>query len=593
MIRKNKDPVQISLLLTIAIGCLVGLSVGAVLYSTAQSNYHNTMSSFAHSTRLLLNGIEQGVRSHISPAEEVLHHMQHLAAGGELDNKTERERILLLKGILAAPHQISGVEVWDTKEHGLHVAHHGKSGFHIDIEHERDDRELAIMKSLAKKPTQIYWDAPYYHEGETSLLAYSRLDNKKHHIGTAATGVSISELSSLINTLGEAQQMTAFITYDDQHVLAHPDLLDPKILNKISAGKSLLHITALKTPLLKTLFEEGYPANPPKKDGFVIRRIKNENGGYFMFTKSLKGFSQKPWTIGIYTSAKSIDRPIKRMQQSIMVGIGLFILSILASVFLARRIAAPIKSTALAAAKIERLEIDHIQPLPPSMIKELNDQANAFNRMLGALHWFNTYVPSRLVKQLISGDGQRLVQSRAEVLTVMFTDIKGFTSLSENMTPHATAEMLNEHFETLNQCIESTGGTLDKYIGDSVMAFWGAPERQEDHAIRACKAALAIEKMLGETNGLRIKIGLHTGPLVVGNIGAKARMNYTVIGDSVNVCARIESLCGQLDDGEQSATLLISDATKRMIGDSFTTAATGEFQVKGRIEPITIWRLLA
>jgi len=592
MISANKKPVHITLLLSIAIGCFVGLSVGIVLYSTARASYHNTMSSFAHSARLLLKGIEQGVHSYLSPAEEVLKHMQHLAGGGELDHLTPSQQVLLLKGTLAAPHQISGVELWNNTQNGLHVSHHHTAGFHVEFEHETDEHEIDIMQDLANKPPHIYWDAPYYHEGETSILAYSRLDNQHQHIGTVSTGVSIGELSALIHQLGQAHNMTAFICDDQQHVLAHPDLLDPKLLEKVTENDSLLLLSELRTPLLKNLLEKGRAAKPPAENDFMIRRMKSKNGGYFLFTQSLEGFGPKPWTIGVYTPAKQIDKPIQRMRQSIMIGAGLFVLSILASIVLARRIAAPIRNTALAAAKIERLEIDQVQPLPPSMIKELNNQASAFNRMLDALHWFNTYVPSRLVKQLMAGDGQHLVQSRAEVLTVMFTDIIGFTSLSEEMTPDATATMLNEHFEILNQCIEETGGTLDKYIGDSVMAFWGAPEQQSDHAVRACQAALAIEKRLAESHGLRIKIGLHTGPLVVGNIGARARMNYTVIGDSVNVCARIEALCGQLDDEAGMASILISDETQKMIGDQFTHTVVGEFQLKGRAKPITIWRLL-
>ena len=593
MFRKNKAPIQITLLLTLAIGGLVGLSVGAVLYSTAKANYQNTMSAFANAAKLHLNTIELGVRNHLLPAEEILHHMQHLAGEGELDDKTNPELILLLKGVLAAPHQISGIELWDKKQKGLHVSHHDNSGFHVEEKHETDMRELDIMSSLAKQSTHIHWDAPYYHEGETSLLAYSRLDNLLEHIGTASTGVTISELSELIGRLGSNQEMTAFIVDDNLNILAHPDLLDPTVLEKISPNETLLPISGLKTILLKNLLELGKPARPPLENGFVIKHLDSTDGGHFMFSKALKGYSPKPWTIGVYTPASSIDKPIKRMQQSIFIGIGLFVLSLLASIFLARKIALPIRDTSQASAKIERLEIDQVQPLPPSMIKELNDQANSFNRMLKALHWFNSYVPSRLVKQLISDDGQQLVQTRAEILTVMFTDIKGFTELSETMSPKATAEMLNQHFEMVNQCIEATEGTLDKYIGDSVMAFWGAPEPQQDHSTRACKAALAIKQACAKTNGPHIKIGLHSGPLVVGNVGAKARMNYTVIGDSVNVCARIESLCGELEEADSPASILISDATKTMIGNRFVTSAAGEFQVKGRTEKVVIWRLLS
>ena len=344
MFRKNKEPVQITLLLALAISGLVGLSVGTVLYSTAKASFHNTMSSFAGSARLQLDLIEQGVRNHLSPAEDILHHMQHLAEVGELDNKTKRELLLLLKGALAAPHQISGIELWDDQPQGLHVSHHGLSDFHIEEEHETDARELDIIEKLAQQPAQIYWDAPYYHEGETELLAYGRLDNTDRDLGTVSTGVSISELSERISKLGREQSMTAFITYGDQQILAHPDLLDPAIFKKIGPDDTLLPISELKTPLLEKIFKHGHLARPPKEDGFVIRRLPGKgDDGYFMFTKTLKGFSPKPWTIGVYSPASAINKYIERMQHSIYIGIVLFLLSLVASIFLAKRIATPIR----------------------------------------------------------------------------------------------------------------------------------------------------------------------------------------------------------------------------------------------------------
>ena len=151
--------------------------------------------------------------------------------------------------------------------------------------------------------------------------------------------------------------------------------------------------------------------------------------------------------------------------------------------------------------------------------------------------------------------------------------------------------MLNRHFEVLYQCIEAEGGTLDKYIGDAAMAFWGAPEEQPDHAMRACRAALAARKAFAEIEpDQRVKIAIHTGPLIVGNIGAVARMNYTVIGDTVNTCSRIEKIAGDLDAGEPTI-ILISDATAAELDDGFKLKAAGDFQVKGREKPVTVYRL--
>ncbi len=131
---------------------------------------------------------------------------------------------------------------------------------------------------------------------------------------------------------------------------------------------------------------------------------------------------------------------------------------------------------------------------------------------------------------------------------------------------------------------------MDKYIGDAVMAFWGAPEAQSDHAARACRAALAISQAAESDENfpdIRLKVALHTGPLLVGDIGAPGRINFTVIGDTVNTCARIESLGSQIDDGSR-VLAMASQETVDAAGDGFQTRKLGAFSVKGRAKKVEV-----
>ena len=211
--------------------------------------------------------------------------------------------------------------------------------------------------------------------------------------------------------------------------------------------------------------------------------------------------------------------------------------------------------------------------------------------MLEGLRWFETYLPRALVRQLVKTGDPSLVKPHEVELTVMFADIQGFTALSEAKSPQDTAEMLNRHFEIINRCIEAQDGTLDKYIGDSAMAFWGAPDAQPDHAERACSAALAIRKALEEIGvDYSVKIAIHTGPLIVGNIGALGRMNYTVIGDTVNTCSRIETLAGSQQTDEQ-IKILISDTTAKQLGPGFRLSLAGSFHVRGREQKVTVYEV--
>ena len=199
------------------------------------------------------------------------------------------------------------------------------------------------------------------------------------------------------------------------------------------------------------------------------------------------------------------------------------------------------------------------------------------------------------------GAQEGAAESRERELTVLFTDIVGFTAMSERLSAREVADFLNEHFTLLARCVEAEEGTIDKYIGDSLMAFWGAPDVQEDHARRACRAARAIARAMEADNAaraaagqasVRIRVGIHSGPAVVGNIGAPGRINYTIVGDTVNISQRLESLGRDFDRGE-AVTVLIGGATARAVEGDFALESVGSCAVKGREEKVPAFRLAA
>ena len=172
------------------------------------------------------------------------------------------------------------------------------------------------------------------------------------------------------------------------------------------------------------------------------------------------------------------------------------------------------------------------------------------------------------------------------------------------MSANGTASFLNHHFALLSQCIEDEGGTIDKFIGDAVMAFWGAPEELPDHAARACRAALAIRAAIAANNArrhadgehaIRLRIGLHTGEVIVGNIGAPGRINYTIVGDAVNTANRLEQLGKEIGDQDAEVTIVVSQATVSALGDAAGDAiapiAAGTHRVRGREEEIAVYQL--
>lgn len=183
------------------------------------------------------------------------------------------------------------------------------------------------------------------------------------------------------------------------------------------------------------------------------------------------------------------------------------------------------------------------------------------------------------------------------VMTVMFTDIEGFTSLSEKLEDDALTELLNFYFDEMSPLVFREDGTLDKYIGDAIMSFWNAPLPQADHAVRACRAALAVEKREAEiqpemnrlgADRCLTRIGINTGPMVVGDMGSQERFNYTVLGDSVNLGARLEGA-----NKFYGSRILMSQTTADLVKEKFIARKLDVLQVKGKKQPMAVYELLA
>ena len=205
---------------------------------------------------------------------------------------------------------------------------------------------------------------------------------------------------------------------------------------------------------------------------------------------------------------------------------------------------------------------------------------------------FNRFLDPRVVSSLVAhGETPQSLSGQAREITVLFSDIRGFTTLSEKRSPEQIVSLLNRYFSLQVEIIFRHGGTLDKFIGDAIMAFWGAPQDDPQHAAHAVAAALEMEQCLlrfkdelGEDGkDFDVGIGIHTGKAVVGFIGSDARMDYTAIGDTVNLSSRIEGLTKGV------ARILVSSDTVAHCQNAFDFSPTGSYKVKGRLQEVELF----
>ncbi|NMO20832.1 adenylate/guanylate cyclase domain-containing protein [Pyxidicoccus fallax] len=212
-------------------------------------------------------------------------------------------------------------------------------------------------------------------------------------------------------------------------------------------------------------------------------------------------------------------------------------------------------------------------------------------------HAFQHYLDVSVMEQVLQHPERLKLGGERKELTVLFSDIRGFTTLSEQLSPEQLVSFINAYLTPMTDVVFTHGGTLDKYIGDAIMCFWGAPVDQPDHALRACRAALGFLDRLEQlkarwrADGLPevdIGVGINTGPMNVGHMGTESRFNYTVMGDAVNLGSRLEGL-----NKEYGTRVLMSEHTYAQVKGHVVARRLGAVRVKGKSQPVALYELRA
>jgi class 3 adenylate cyclase len=450
---------------------------------------------------------------------------------------------------------------------------------------------------------RTFWGALFWSQTQKQPVLNVRTPVRRvddAFIGGLVATVAVGDLSYLIGEGGAGGHY--FILVGRDKVLAHRRLVDPSGLG-LSEEHPLPTIHEVDDPVLAKIWDP--PVRSPQIDralGRLGHVVEAEGHRWVFVYRELHLFGPETWLVGEYFPIEEATSDLDRLANGASVGATTLAVAALLALLIGLSMARSIRTITSAAEAIERLEFD--QPFHRrSRLREIDDAGHSLDKARGALKWFGAYVPHRLVFRLMEL-GEDAVRSRRRNVTVMFTDIVEFTPQAEDLPEQETADLLNHHFALLGACIEREQGVIDKYIGDSVMAVWGGLSKMEDHADHAVRAALDIAQVIREDNAarraadrpaIRVRIGLHSGPVVVGNIGAPGRVNFTVVGDTVNIAQRFEQLGKEFMEEGEDIVVLTSAATVAAVRDrealGLVLSEPVLRQVKGHDEPVKVYRL--
>jgi len=443
--------------------------------------------------------------------------------------------------------------------------------------------------TLASSEKGRVWTPPYifFNEGMPGITCAAPVYMKDGSLrGVVTVDFGLEILSEFVRDLHVSPHSVVFLYTGDEAILAHPSL---HLVAREGQGTQGALVTRknVDDPLMRAFFDAPSRAASERFafDFGAERWIGNARA--FPVDKKLS------WYVAAAAPEKDFTGPLDRITRVAVLFSALAVaVAMLLGAWLAQTIARPLARIASEMERAGNFEIDEAAPPVASRFKEINAMDRALLAMKGGLRSFGAYVPRDLVRAVLASGERAVLGGKTKELTIFFSDLAGFTTLSETMKPEELVELLGGYFDAMTQVIQSHGGTIDKFIGDAIMAFWNAPSDTPEHAKRAVEAAIACQAKLDEMRkkdprlaGLKARIGIATGDVLVGNIGASDRMNYTVMGDCANLASRLEGL-----NKAYGTPIMISESTFEA---SKTCARPIDVvAVKGRVKGVRVYEPL-
>lgn len=434
-------------------------------------------------------------------------------------------------------------------------------------DHGYDPRTREFYKRAIEKRDAV-WLPPYVFFGQNIpgiTCAAPRGDR-----GVFTVDFDLNGLSRIVRAARIGATGTMFLHTPDGTLLAHP-----KLTLVEGASGELVKLSDVNDPVINRYAES-------RKDSFEL-------GGETFLANSatVRVGDGLDILVGVAVPRSEFMGPAYETLTVSLSAAGIAVLiAVVVAMLLAGRVAEPLAETALDLDRLGRLHIDEMPP-KRSRFEEIDSMQRSLSGLKAGLKSFARFVPQDLVRRLMASGRPVELGGETRVLTVFFSDIPDFTSTAEKMPPDELVAWLSRYFESVTRVIAGRQGTVDKFLGDGIMAFWGAPQEQADHAVQACRAALDLKKRASVDPSFRIRIGLATGRVVVGTLGTPERINYTAIGDTVNLASRLQGV-----NKIFGTRVLVDEGTVQAAQGKIIFRPVDFVAVKGKETPGTVYEPL-
>lgn len=469
------------------------------------------------------------------------------------------------------------------------------------------DKEGKIIKQLTSKPdfdprgrpwfemalrskNTVWTDIYVYAQGPAHMgisIASPLFQQNGKPYGVFSMDVRLDYLSRYVSTQKIGSKGEVFIVDDRGRLIASPQLNRVNPMTYYRDG--IIELKEVSEPFADAFAEFQRHQQPM----FIFKRHHEE---YIAAFKKIPSLTQHGWYLGVVDPETDFTAPIQQLKiLYVAIDVIVFVLSIVLISNLATRIVNPIKKLVKETEKVKNFNLEAGERVV-SRIKEVIDLADALQAMKMGLRSFKKYVPATLVRQLIKVKQDARIGGTKREIAVFFSDINNFTAITEKTETNQFLNQVCDYFDAFSHAISEEQGTIDKYIGDAIMAFWGAPEKVSNPCYHAAKAALKSLQRERELNAawqkmqkpaLNSRVGIHFGEAIVGNIGSSERLNYTAVGDTVNTASRLVSA-----NKLYGTTILVSEAVYHHLQDDFVLRLVDKVMLKGKAQSIAVYELL-